>query len=203
MFYSAQTLAQLRTERESIDAKRKELAKAFVARTYEVQRAKEFAEHGVTRRIRTMACCVESVFEILPPERADGPTIDELVHAVVYIQAFTFNAFALLDNLAWIWVCERGLTKDSGGPISHTSVGLGKRCKIVRRSLPADLRSHVKSLDNWFEHLENFRHALAHRIPLYIPPRVISEQNMETYGLLERRKAKARRRGNDTKYSEL
>src|SRR5712671_1522714 len=89
---------------------------------------------------------------------------------VICIQAFTFNAFACLDNLAWIWVCEKKLTTEQGDPIPAGKVGLGKKCKLVRRSLPADIRKYLKSLDAWFDHLENFRHALAHRIPLYIPP---------------------------------
>src|SRR5713101_5390238 len=53
------------------------------------------------------------------------------------------------------------------------------------------------------DELESFRHALAHRIPLYIPPRVVSKENAETYNFLERRKAKAGRRGDFKKYQQL
>lgn len=109
----------------------------------------------------------------MPPERTDNPSMEELTDAVIYIQAFIFNAFACLDNFAWIWVCERRLTQDDGTPILDTKVGLGKKNKIICNSLPSDLRKHLKSLDAWFGHLDSFHHALAHRIPLCIPPRVV------------------------------
>jgi hypothetical protein len=121
--------------------------------------------------------------------------MEELIDAVVHIQAFIFNAFGCLDNFAWIWVCEKQLTQDDGTPILDTWVGLGKKNRTVRASLPADLRTYLKSLDAWFDDLENFRHALAHRIPLYIPPKVVSRQDANTYKLLGKRKAKALKRG--------
>jgi hypothetical protein len=129
--------------------------------------------------------------------------MDELVDAVVYIQAFTFNTFACLDNLAWIWVCEKKLTTDQGEIVPPTKVGLGKNCKLVRQSLPADLRNDLKALDPWFKHLENFRHALAHRIPLYIPPSALAEKDSPAYRLLEKQMAKARQRGNHPRYEQL
>jgi hypothetical protein len=183
-----------------ISEKHDELREAYLTRTYDVARAKEFAEHGVSRRLRTMVHCIEKVFAILPPERTDNPPMEELIDAVVYIQAFIFNAFACLDNFAWIWVCEKRVTQDDGTPILDTRVGLGKKNKIVRRSLPVDLQKHLRSLDAWFDHLENFRHALAHRIPLYIPRRVVKA---EAYNFLERRKAKALKRGRLKKYEKL
>jgi hypothetical protein len=100
-------------------------------------------------------------------------------------------------------VCEKKLTQDDGTPILDTWVGLGKKNRIVRASLPADLRTYLKSLDAWFEDLENFRHALAHRIPLYIPPKVVSRQVANTYKLLGKRKAKALKRGLFNRAAEL
>lgn len=101
-----------------------------------------------------MAHCIERVFAILPPEREDQPSMDELVDAVTYIQAFIFNCFACLDNLAWIWVCEQQLTTDRGETIPAAFIGLGKKCRVVRQSLPPDFRKHLKSLDKWLAHLE-------------------------------------------------
>lgn len=37
--------------------------------------------------------------------------------------------------------------------------------------MPAELQAYLAEHDAWFEYLEDYRHALAHRIPLYIPPR--------------------------------
>ncbi|OCK55433.1 hypothetical protein LMTR3_11505 [Bradyrhizobium sp. LMTR 3] len=183
--------------------KRSEVLDALLSRNYDVPRAKEFAAHGVSRRLKTMSHCIEKVFATLPPEREDHPSMEELIDAVIHIQAFTFNAFACLDNLAWIWVCEQKLTTDKGEEIPPTKIGLGRKCRIVRRSLPADFQKHLKSLDGWFDHLENFRHALAHRIPLYIPPAAIREQDVPKYELLEKQMAKAHRRRNYDRYEKL
>ena len=203
MYFAKESIESLAADYAAMPGKRDELLDAFLSRNYEVARAKEFAEHGVSRRLKTMTHCIENVFNILPPERDDLPSMEELTNAVVYIQAFIFNAFACLDNLAWIWVCEKKLTTDKGEDVPPTKVGLGKKCRIVRRSLPADLRKHLKSLDEWFEHLENFRHALAHRIPLYIPPCVVTEKDLPAYRLLDRQMAKAHRRGNYQRYEQL
>ena len=147
---------------------------------------------------RLMYHCIERVFAILPPEREEHPSIEELVDA-----ALMFNAFACLDNLAWIWVCEQKLTTDRGEDIPPMKVGLGKKCRVIRRSLPTDFQKHLKSLDAWFDHLENFRHALAHRIPLYIPPYVVRQQDLPKYEMLGRQMEKARRRGNKKRYELL
>ena len=203
MYFAKDSIDLLAADLNAIPRRRDEVLEALLARRYEVPRAEEFAAHGVSRRLRTMAHCIENVFSILPPEREDHPPIDELVDAVVYIQAFTFNTFACLDNFAWIWVCEKNLTTDRGQAVPPTQIGLSKKCKIVRRSLPSDLRKHLKALDPWFEHLENFRHALAHRIPLYIPPCVVTEQDLPSYRLLEQQMAKASRRGNLPRFEKL
>lgn len=203
MYFSEEAINSLAADYAAMAGKRDQLVELFITRTYQVPRAKEFAEHGISRRIGTMAHCIENVFDTLPPERGDHPSTEELIDAVVYIQAFIFNAFACLDNLAWIWVCERKLTKDNGEPVPNAMVGLGRKCKVVRRSLPSDLRKHLKTLDAWFEHMESFRHALAHRIPLYVPPCVIAHKDVEKYELLEKQKSKASRRGNIKRYEEL
>ena len=100
-------------------------------------------------------------------------------------------------------MCEKKLTTEKGEPIPAGKVGLGKKCKLVRRSLPAEVRKHLKLLDPWFDSLENFRHALAHRIPLYIPPYMVAEKDFAAYQLLEAQKAKTRGRGNERKYAQL
>jgi hypothetical protein len=203
MYFAQAALESLEDDLAAMPQPRDEVLDALLSRHYQVPRAWEFAAHGVSRRLKTMTHCIETVFASLPPDRENHPSMDELTGAVVCIQAFIFNAFACLDNLAWIWVSEKKLTTENGDPIPASKVGLGKKCKLVRRSLPVDLRKHLIFLNPWFDDLENFRHALAHRIPLYIPPYMVAEKNIEAYQLLDAQKAKARRRGNDKKYAQL
>ena len=135
--------------------------------------------------------CVANVFRILPPNRADLPSMDELFDGMINIQAFVFNMFGSIDNLAWIWVREKPVRNEDGSEIPKSWVGLGKDNKFVRSSLSAEFQEYLKELNDWFAHLDDFRHALAHRIPLFIPPFSIPKDKEAAYRQLEDRKREA------------
>jgi hypothetical protein len=191
MFYSAETLANLANAYSEVPRKISELTEGFVLAKLENERAVEFARHGVSRRLQTIERCIEKTFSVLPPEYDQVGSIETVSDAVIYIQAFIFNVFGCLDNFAAIWVFEKSVTKRNGKPLLPWSVGFSKRCKEVRRSLSPVLQDHLKGLDKWYEHLERFRHALAHRVPLYIPPSVLDEKAEAKYRDLERQMAEA------------
>jgi hypothetical protein len=174
-----------------VPGKCKILLEAYLTHNYKSARAEEFAKHGFSRRLQTLVRCITNTFEILPPDRDDLPSSQERSNAEINIQAFVFNAFGCVDNLAWIWVTERNVTQNDGSTIPNNWVGLTKGNRLVRCSLSPEFRKYLKSLDQWFSHLENFRHALAHRIPLYIPPYVILKSDEAAYKELEGRMMKA------------
>jgi len=70
----------------------------------------------------------------LPAGLTELPTGDILANATINIQAFVFNVFGSVGNLAWIWVREKRVTKEDGSPLPDKWVGLGKKNKSVRRS---------------------------------------------------------------------
>jgi hypothetical protein len=72
------------------------------------------------------------------------------------------------------------LRKD-GGDLPRDWVGFRKANKFVRSNTTEKLSAYLDGLDKWFDHLEEFRHSLAHRIPLYIPPYIISPEKEEEY----------------------
>jgi hypothetical protein len=57
--------------------------------------------------------------------------------------------------------------------------------------------------DDWLRHLEGFRHALAHRIPLYVIPYTLHPDKLEAHNDLEERKQKAYIRRDFLTYDEL
>lgn len=63
------------------------------------------------------------------------------------------------------------VTGPSGQPLNRNDIGLRPKSKKVRASLPQDLRDYLGGHDAWFGYLEDYRDALAHSVPLYIPPR--------------------------------
>jgi hypothetical protein len=163
-----------------------ELREKFFTRPYKSARALEFSCHGFCRRLETMLYCIDKVFAELPPELDVIPSRNALMDATTAIQAFVFNAFGCLDNLAWIWVEEKPVTDKNGDPLNPIRVGLGKKNTEVRASFSPDFVAYLDRRQSWVDdHLKVFRDALAHRIPLYIPPFIVDPKNIEEYNRLE------------------
>jgi hypothetical protein len=180
-----------------------ELRERWFLRTYKSDRAREYAHHGFCRRLDTLVQAIDSVFEILPPELDDIPDKEEVVAATMCIQSFVLNAFGCLDNLAWVWVYEKGLKGKHGKSLRPEQVGLGPRFGLIRRSFSNEFRAYLRSRKKWLKHLTSFRDSLAHRIPLYIPPYIVSSENMDEYKRLERELLEAMRRADEETYDRL
>jgi hypothetical protein len=73
----------------------------------------------------------------------------------------------------------------------------------VNQSLPISFRTYLDGLAAWFGYLEEFRHALAHRIPLYIPPHTVSPTNVDKYKDLEEKKNEAIGRRDYSEYDRI
>jgi hypothetical protein len=69
--------------------------------------------------------------------------------------------------------------------------------------LPQELREYVAGMDDWFDMVDNYRHALAHRIPLYIPPYNVDPANEAACQALEAAKNAALFGGNLEEHERL
>jgi hypothetical protein len=87
--------------------------------------------------------------------------------------------------------------------IKPRQVGLRKHNVQVRASLSEDFRAYLDTLEKWFEYLADFRHAVAHRIPLYIPPGGVRSKDVDAYNELEQRMAAALNRFRPDEYERL
>jgi hypothetical protein len=203
MYFTEKALQQLHEGRRKISGEYHRLLMSYVSLKLKDNRAREYASHGFPRRLRIMARCVDNVFTILPPESSDIPTFDQLSDATINIQAFVFNVFGCLDNLAWIWIQETSLKTKDGKPIPYEWVGLSAKNKLVRESLSTEFQEYLKRLDTWFDQMVTFRHALAHRISLYIPPHVVKPEDSEAYRDFEQKKIAAMLRGDPAEHDRL
>jgi hypothetical protein len=179
------------------------LRERFVMFRFQTQGAREHADQGFSRRLGTLVRCVERVFELLPPDLVDVPERDEAVDATINIQAFVFNAFGCCENLALIWVFEKDVRLPNNRPLPPKMVGLGERYERVRESFTPELRDFLDARRDWFLHLTNFRDALAHRIPLYIPPYVVPDGDVAAYQALSVAANDALRRGDIDEFDRL
>ena len=191
MYFTDGALVDLRRELATVPGKQSALQKRYLRHAFTHERAKEFAHHGFVRRLKTLSRCIKNVFTLIPPERVKTVDSDTRTDAEINIQASVFSVFAAADNLAWIWVFECGVRRPDGTELPESWVGLRKRNTFIRNALPATLKTSIERFDKWFDVLDDYRHALAHRIPLYIPPYNVDPANAERYGQLEMQKSRA------------
>lgn len=202
-YYEKRALRILENEFETVEARRIQIVENLLNYPFENERAEEYARHGVGRRISTVARCIHNIFELLPPSLETIPTIDETHDALIQLQAHIVNVFGCVDNLAWMWVLETGLKRPDGTDLDRKEIGLRTHNKIVVSSLSSELQALLISFKKWFAYLEDYRHALAHRIPLYVPPFAIDPKNKARIDELERLKMAAIRERNHTEYQRL
>jgi hypothetical protein len=203
MAFSTEGLQKLKDELCTVPGKHFGLMQAFLGRNFANGDAREYAQHGFMRRLKTMARSIANTFELLPPELREPPARDLLHDAEIQIQAFVFNAFAATDNLGWILVKEHGLKLPNGADIPKERIGLRPGNVAVRGAVSPEFRAYLETREEWFRHMEDFRHSLAHRVPLYIPPFCVDPRNESAYNDLERRKMQAAQQGRFMDFERL
>jgi hypothetical protein len=184
-YYTDEGIAKLEEAYAGLQQRCMTIQQRCMTHNFVNAQAQEFASHGLSRRLSSLVRCIVNTFHAIPPELEGVPTSDVTHDAEIQLQAFVINVFGCLDNLAWMWVLERNIMTASGAPLSPQQVGLRTPNALVRASLGEEFRRYLESIGEWFEYLEDYRHALAHRIPLYIPPYAIAPQNEGRYHELE------------------
>lgn len=143
-----------------------------VADVLKNEKAKEYLFHGVARRLDVIERCVENIYSIFPLRREALLSREELKDVDINLHAFFINIFGLLENMAWVIVYE-----NNGGAtnIDKKKVGLyqAETQKFIKDGFKQYL--NADQMKKWHnEYLKNYRDALSHRIPLYVPPKRIN-----------------------------
>lgn len=178
-YLTADQIAKVREKLDEIEPRYNRLLLKFSQRRFGNRQADEYARHGYMRRLGTLKRCIENVSALIPPDAGEIPERSVLHDAQINIQAFFANVYGCVDNLAWVWVHERGLTK-----IPRNRVGLRAKHTELRATLSGDFQEYLRKLDPWLEYLIEYRDALAHRIPLYIPAGGVPTKNVDEYNAL-------------------
>ncbi|MBI1321173.1 MAG: hypothetical protein GC168_19785 [Candidatus Hydrogenedens sp.] len=184
-YFDEANLRQLAEDFATVPNRVRALIEAFFFHHYNSDVAKEYAHHGVCRRLSTLGRCINQIYALIPPELDEVPPREVLVDATIFLQAFVFNAFGVLDNLAFVWVNEKGVKKLDGEALPNGRVGLTSDKQRVRESFSPEMQAYLIKCDTWFSYLENFRHSLGHRIPLYIPPYIVNTEDFDNYKSLD------------------
>lgn len=152
------------------------------------KKACEYLMQGVGRRLNILTRCLHNIFKIFPIEKNDLLTRDDLTDLDINLHAFLINISGILDNLAWVFVYENDLLgSPKKGKITKYGVGLFNEKTQIH--LKPELNDYLKSevMQTWYtEYSKNYRDALAHRIPLYVPPSTLNKEDEEKYMLMEK-----------------
>ena len=198
-FFSDQQLDQLLEKFHTLVDRSNDLLLAYTYFPFTSPRAREYAQHGFSRRVGTLSKSIRNLYRIIPPETVEVPDRELLYDAQINIQACVANTYGCIDNLAWIWIYESGL----GDAIPRNRVGFRKGNKEVRASLPPAIRDYLDSIDAWLEYLIEYRDAVAHRIPLYIPPGNVPKGVVGEYNALSQQMTDALNKLDSAGYDRL
>jgi len=194
IFFDGTQLDQLGAEYIKVREKYERLLFKYRNLNLKNKTAAEYCTHGFLRRLRILKRCVENIYSICPPEKSDKLLRDDLLDLTINLQSFMFNVFGCLDNLAWIWVNEKQLKNEKTLLLSGSAVGLmsKNKNKTVRESFSQGFQNCLNGLTQWYDrYLKEYRHALAHRIPLYIPPFCLNPEEFKQYENLEKQRFEA------------
>lgn len=185
MPFTKEQLDEMRTAYGDVRPTYERLLLTFTRHAFREERSREFAHHGFGRRVLLLSRCMFNIFAVCPPDRVEKPSREERADLMINLHAFAFNVFGALDNLAWVLTVERRIKDAAGHELKRTSIGLGPKCEALRGGLSQGFRDQLATFDAWFGQLEDFRHALAHRIPFYVPPFTANEQEHERLRAIE------------------
>ena len=150
-------------------------------------KSREYLMEGVRRRLKILNRCIHKIFELFPIDRRDLLTNDELTDLAINLHAFFVNISGIFDNLAWVFVYENDLYgSPREGRFGKFDIGLFN--EKFQTHLEPNLRDYLKSetMQAWYnEYSKNYRDALAHRIPLYVPPSALNEDDGKRYKQIE------------------
>ena len=187
MIYSAEQIEQITREESKVLNNLIKLRMTLfsqLAPTLESDRAQEYLLHGICRRLEVLHHCIRNVFDIFPVSRENLLTDVEKRNLEINLHAFTINIYGLLDNVAWVFIFENSLEgKIRGG---RRSIGLFSRHTM--KYFPERTKQYLNSkrIKAWYrDYAKNYRDALAHRIPPYIPPYSVAPEDVQQYKYYE------------------
>jgi hypothetical protein len=147
------------------------------------EKAKEYLFHGALRRLRVIYRCINNIFTIFPIERESLLDQNELDDVMINLHAFFVNISGVMDNLAWVFVYEKGLANT----LNQLQVGLFK--KETKDNFSTEFRQYLDSIQvkTWHDkYLKDYRDTLSHRIPLYVPPKTLNSAQRSQLDLIEK-----------------
>ena len=105
----------------------------------------------------------------------------EATDSAIHLNAYYLNLRGAMDNLAWVLQYEWQLLAE----VTEDGISGRQDCNLFRsrflvalKSLHSELASMLDQHKNWARELAELRDPAAHRVPIYVPPSVITSQEL-------------------------
>lgn len=195
MAYTADQIEEAEADLRKWADRLGEANERVVARRWRTKSGEEFGCHGLGRRLHDLDHTAQRIFEVLPMSEGQ-PSRMALKDATAFLQCFVINCSGAIDNVAHVWISEANIRHPDGSDLRNHEIGFSVRAAHRRfvSSLPRSLAAKMSDREEWQRYLTSYRHALAHRIPPYIPPRQWTDEDAAKYNQLDIEKLGAIRR---------
>jgi hypothetical protein len=143
--------------------------------------------HGLCRRLLLLQRSTALICDFTPPEREDPLSDDESADLNLHLNSIYVHIRGATDNIAWALALEHGVL----GEAREDDPGFQRRVGLFGRSFKdglsnahpgfaATLAGHLTALAE----LPQLRDPVAHRVPLYVVPAVLSEEQSRQHAEL-------------------
>ena len=168
------------------------------------EHALRHATHGIGRRLAILRVNVKHILR-LSERPKDAPLYGEAQNELgMHLNSFYIHLRGLLDNLAWMLAYELQLF----GPLSEDNTADRKRIGLFQDDFRKTLKHgpttelvarHVK----WHSMTKQLRDPIAHRVPLYAVPCVLTEDEGKLFHQLNEQELQALLAGDLPRYQQL
>ena len=118
------------------------------------ERAKEFLQQGVLRRLWLLYRCIDNIFDLFPPNRIELLSQNERLDVEINLHAFLINIYGIIENTALALAYENGLMGDtSEGKFNPMMINLFK--KEFQEKLNPQLCVYLsnETTQKWYNHM--------------------------------------------------
>ena len=157
-------------------------------------KAREHIMHGLARRLRILHLGLAAIVAVAYPRRKQPLSDAEQLDLTLHLNSFYLHIRGCLDNLAWSLVHELQLFgAEAQEEAVASKVNLFGESFLERlTSVAPDLAPSVRRHAHWQRDLKTIRDPVAHRIPIYAVPAVLSAEEAERYRTVYQRAEEAR-----------
>lgn len=124
-----------------------------------------------------------NIFSLYPPSQKTVFSQDTVTEIQIQLHAFIMNMSGIFDNFMWAFVHKKRLN----GKLDKFDVGVLQ--KKSTKHLDEELQSYInEEIKDWLSlYLKDCRDSLAHRIPLYLIPAVLTQEDAIEFQGIEKK----------------